>query len=77
MIMGFRALQEAVDTDPEGFTREASARVAVARPAWPRWIVNKFLIPEVVFGVGALGEVGDAVRRTGGTRALGAPNSRG
>ncbi|MFL6054512.1 MAG: iron-containing alcohol dehydrogenase [Actinoallomurus sp.] len=30
--------------------------------------LRKFLVPEVVFGVGTLGEVGSAVRRLGGTR---------
>lgn len=32
--------------------------------------VSKFLVPEVVFGVGTLAEVGGAVRRVGGQRAL-------
>jgi alcohol dehydrogenase class IV len=32
--------------------------------------VSKFLIPEVIFGVGTLGEVGGAVRRVGGTRPM-------
>jgi 1,3-propanediol dehydrogenase len=32
--------------------------------------VSKFLIPEVIFGVGTLGEVGVAVRRVGGLRPL-------
>ncbi len=35
-----------------------------------REIALKFLVPEVVFGVGTIGEVGDAVRRMGGSRAL-------
>jgi alcohol dehydrogenase len=30
--------------------------------------LRKFLVPEVVFGIGTLGEVGSAVRRLGGTR---------
>lgn len=32
--------------------------------------LEKFLIPESIFGVGSMAEVGDAVRRAGGTRAL-------
>src|ERR1700741_119296 len=36
----------------------------------PRGKLEKFLIPETIFGVGSLGEVGDAVRRAGGSRAL-------
>ncbi|HEY7594154.1 MAG TPA: iron-containing alcohol dehydrogenase [Actinophytocola sp.] len=32
--------------------------------------LEKFLIPETIFGVGSLAEVGDAVRRAGGLRAL-------
>ena len=32
--------------------------------------VAKFLVPEVIFGVGALGEVGHAVRRQGGVNAF-------
>ncbi len=32
--------------------------------------MNKFLIPEVIFGIGALREIGNAVRRMGGTRAF-------
>ncbi len=36
----------------------------------PRGKLEKFLIPETIFGVGSLAEVGDAVRRAGGSRAL-------
>ena len=32
--------------------------------------LEKFLIPETIFGVGSMAEVGDAVRRAGGSRAL-------
>jgi len=32
--------------------------------------LEKFLIPETIFGVGSLAEVGDAARRAGGSRAL-------
>lgn len=32
--------------------------------------VSKFLIPEVIFGIGALREVGGAVRRVGGMRPM-------
>jgi alcohol dehydrogenase len=35
-----------------------------------RATLEKFLIPETIFGVGSLSEVGDAVRRVGGTRVL-------
>lgn len=36
----------------------------------PRGRVSKFLIPEVIFGVGTLVEVGGAVRRVGGRRPM-------
>lgn len=36
----------------------------------PRGKLEKFLIPETIFGVGSLAEVGDAARRAGGSRAL-------
>jgi len=32
--------------------------------------VSKFLIPEVIFGIGTLAEVGGAVRRVGGVRPM-------
>jgi 1,3-propanediol dehydrogenase len=35
-----------------------------------RATLEKFLIPETIFGVGSLSEVGDAVRRVGGTKVL-------
>lgn len=35
-------------------------------PAPPRRRVSKFLIPEVIFGLGTLAEVGGAIRRVGG-----------
>nr|WP_236950037.1 iron-containing alcohol dehydrogenase [Mycobacterium sp. MS1601] len=35
-----------------------------------RATLEKFFIPETIFGVGSLSEVGDAVRRVGGTRVL-------
>ncbi|MBV9192787.1 MAG: iron-containing alcohol dehydrogenase [Solirubrobacterales bacterium] len=38
--------------------------------ASPRRQVSKFLIPEVIFGVGTLAEVGGAVRRVGGVRPM-------
>ena len=39
--------------------------------AWPaRGRVSKFVIPEVIFGVGTLAEVGAAVRRVGGRRPM-------
>jgi alcohol dehydrogenase len=39
-----------------------------AAPPRPR--VSKFLIPEVIFGIGTLGEVGGAIRRVGGRRPM-------
>jgi alcohol dehydrogenase class IV len=36
----------------------------------PRHRVSKFLIPEVIFGIGTLAEVGSAVRRVGGRRPM-------
>src|ERR1044072_8546559 len=39
-------------------------------PMEQRGKLEKFLIPETIFGVGSLAEVGDAVRRAGGSRAL-------
>lgn len=41
-------------------------RPSSGSPGRPR--LRKFLVPEVVFGVGTLGEVGGAVRRLGGAR---------
>jgi alcohol dehydrogenase len=43
---------------------------ATAPSAPPRGRVSKFLIPEVIFGVGTLTEVGGAVRRVGGRRPM-------
>jgi alcohol dehydrogenase len=46
-----------------------SSRVAQApRPARGR--VSKFVIPEVIFGLGTMAEVGGAVRRVGGRRPM-------
>ncbi len=59
-----------VETVSGGVKDEPIALMAPPTPARPRWAVNKFLVPEVIFGVGALSEVGNAVRRTGGRRAL-------
>ena len=36
----------------------------------PRGRVSKLLIPEVIFGIGTLAEVGGAVRRVGGRRPM-------
>ena len=45
--------------------------VAEGVPARPlRGRVSKFVIPEVIFGVGTLSEVGGAVRRVGGRRPM-------
>jgi alcohol dehydrogenase class IV len=49
-------------------TPPAVAEGAPARPLRGR--VSKFVIPEVIFGVGTLAEVGGAVRRVGGQRPL-------
>ncbi len=41
------------------------------RATWPsRGRVSKFVTPEVIFGIGTLAEVGDAVRRVGGRRPM-------
>jgi alcohol dehydrogenase class IV len=45
-----------------------TARAPAFRP--PRGRVSKFVIPEVIFGVGTLAEVGGAVRRVGGRRPM-------
>jgi alcohol dehydrogenase class IV len=39
-------------------------------PPRVRGKLEKFLVPEMIYGVGSLAEVGDAVRRAGGSRAL-------
>lgn len=52
---------------PRTIPRE-SRPLATAESA--RGKLEKFLIPETIFGVGSLAEVGDAARRAGGTRAL-------
>jgi alcohol dehydrogenase class IV len=41
-----------------------------ARPRLPRGRVSKFVIPEVIFGLGTLAEVGGAIRRVGGARPM-------
>src|SRR3981081_2055709 len=49
----------------------SSSRLAVAGAQAPvRPQVSKFMIPEVIFGIGTLREVGGAVRRVGGLRPL-------
>lgn len=57
-----------------GVVPTPEGRVAVAEPApgpQPRAdSVQKFAIPEIIFGVGTLREVGGALRRLGGERAL-------
>ena len=40
------------------------------RPSGTRGRVSKFVIPEVIFGIGTLAEVGGAVRRVGGHRPM-------
>jgi len=51
---------------------EGAATASSAAPAYspPRGRVSKFLIPEVIFGIGTLAEVGGAVRRVGGRRPM-------
>lgn len=58
-----------VGTNPEGLASGTSVRDALPR-ARPRRTLTKFLVPEITFGVGALSQVGDAVARAGGSRAL-------
>lgn len=41
-----------------------------APPRLPRGRVSKFVIPEVIFGLGTLAEVGGAIRRVGGARPM-------
>jgi alcohol dehydrogenase len=52
----------------ENLTSIPGATVPVSAPPRPR--VSKFLIPEVIFGLGTLGEVGGAIRRVGGRRPM-------
>ena len=48
-----------------------STPATTPRPsAPPRGRVSKFLIPEVIFGIGTLAEVGGAIRRVGGRRPM-------
>ena len=51
---------------------EGAATAPSPAPAYspPRGRVSKFLIPEVIFGIGTLAEVGGAVRRVGGRRPM-------
>jgi len=51
-----------------GATRAAAIEAPTAPPASRR--VSKFLVPEVIFGIGTLAEIGGAVRRVGGQRPL-------
>jgi alcohol dehydrogenase class IV len=54
----------------EQLTPTPLAVVEAARPRPLRGRVSKFVIPEVIFGVGTLAEVGGAVRRVGGRRPM-------
>jgi alcohol dehydrogenase len=57
----------------EGLEQLTPTPPAVAEGVAPRPLrgrVSKFVIPEVIFGVGTLAEVGGAVRRVGGRRPL-------
>jgi alcohol dehydrogenase len=59
-------------------TAEGAPTPEALAPSWQageapfaeRGHVSKFLIPEVIFGVGTLAEIGGAVRRVGGRRVL-------
>src|SRR5579884_3618731 len=60
---------------PTRFRREGLEQLTPTPEAMParrplRGRVSKFVIPEVIFGVGTLTEVGGAVRRVGGQRPL-------
>src|SRR5262249_37703906 len=61
-------------TRREGLEHVIPTRPAVAEGVPPssalRGRVSKFVIPEVIFGIGTLAEVGGAVRRVGGRRPL-------
>lgn len=46
------------------------AEAAVSTRPWSRGRVSKYLVPEVIFGVGTLAEVGGAVRRVGSERPM-------
>lgn len=59
-------MPEVVATAPVSAPARRTGGVPLAR----RGRVSKFLIPEVIFGVGTLTEIGGAVRRVGGRRAL-------
>lgn len=48
----------------------STATEGIAAPTVLRGRVSKFVIPEVIFGIGTLAEVGLAVRRVGGRRPL-------
>src|SRR2546429_4396931 len=57
----------------EGLEQVTTTPPAVAERVPPRPLrgrVSKFVIPEVIFGVGTLSEVGGAVRRVGGRRPM-------
>lgn len=54
-------------TDPAG-TRRGTPRLDVAAPAAPT--VSKFMAPEILYGCGALHEVGHSAGRLGGRRPL-------
>ena len=61
----------AAEGAPPASPAMAPALSEAARALWPsRGRVSKFVIPEVIFGVGTLAEVGGAVRRVGGRRPM-------
>jgi len=60
--------------DDRGAVQQAAGGTVVVRqpssPARGPSPISKFMVPEVIFGVGTLAEVGGAVRRVGGCRPL-------
>ncbi len=51
-------------------TQATAHQPAPSHPPGTRGRVSKFVIPEVIFGIGTLAEVGGAVRRVGGHRPM-------
>ncbi len=49
---------------------EAGARAEQRALPQSRGRVSRFLIPEVIFGIGTLAEVGGTMRRVGGVRPM-------
>lgn len=53
-----------------GPSQATASQPVPLRPSGTRGRVSKFVIPEVIFGIGTLAEVGGAVRRVGGHRPM-------